>query len=104
MPIIEMPPEQAAARFWEGMREVAAAATRHGDEELLAAFRKIGSAAMSQGVPVASLGGLFATCPVCDAEPGQSCISAPGHPLPDGPHPERIERTMRELAGEEPVG
>lgn len=102
MPLVRMTREQAAVELTEGLREVAAAATRHGDEQLYGALLKIGRAAESQGVPVVPQGGLFAPCPICNAMPGQSCINVPGHRLPDRFHPERVELAAKVLAGEVP--
>ena len=92
--------DSAAAQFWDGMREVAAAATRHQDEELFGALHKIGRAITSGGLPIPT-GGQFVPCPVCRAVTGQSCINTPGHPLNDQFHPERVElgeKLMAELA------
>lgn len=102
MPLIKMTGEQAAVQFMEGMREVAAVATRYRDEELFGALLKMARAAASQGVAIRPQGGKFAPCPVCDAVPGQSCVNVPGHPLRDGFHPERVELAAKVLAGEAP--
>ncbi|MGB2566954.1 zinc finger domain-containing protein [Micromonospora citrea] len=102
MPLVKMAGEQAALQFMEGMREVAAAATRYRDEALFAALLKMARAAASQGVLLEPQGGLFAPCPVCDAWPGQSCINVPGHLLHDDFHPERVELAAKVLAGEVP--
>ncbi|MGC1210948.1 MAG: hypothetical protein WA890_06720 [Micromonospora sp.] len=102
MPLIKMTGEQAAVQFMEGMRKVAAAATRYRDEELFGALLKMARAAASQGVAVEPQGGQFAPCPVCDAAPGRSCMNVPGHPVRDDFHPERVELAAKVLAGEVP--
>ncbi|WP_446217934.1 zinc finger domain-containing protein [Micromonospora sp. IBHARD004] len=100
MPLIDMPSEQAQSLFWEGMQEVAEAATRHRDEELFDALRKIGKAAVSQGIEPVPQGGRFLRCPVCGSAPGQLCLSTPGHPLKDHFHPERVDLVGKILTGE----
>ncbi|WNM37346.1 hypothetical protein RMN56_19460 [Micromonospora halotolerans] len=91
--------EKAIAEFWEGMRDVAAAATRYRDDNLFKALRKIGRAVVLRGVQIPG-GGLFVPCPICKSVPGQSCINVPRHPLDGELHPERVELAEKAIAGE----
>ncbi|MEV1017187.1 hypothetical protein AB0I89_21280 [Micromonospora sp. NPDC049801] len=101
---IDVNEPNSAENFWEGMREVAAAATRHQDDDLLAAVVKIGRAALAQGVELVPSSGFFLACPVCSAASGQRCINSPGHPLGDDRlHPERIELAGKAMRGEVPL-
>ncbi|NYH40892.1 hypothetical protein HNR22_000619 [Micromonospora jinlongensis] len=94
---------RAAERFWEGMREVAAAAARHQDPGLYHSIVKIGRAALAQGVELVPSSGLFLECPVCEVLPGQRCVNAPRHPLQDNIlHAERTELAEKALRGEVP--
>ncbi|QLQ38582.1 zinc finger domain-containing protein [Micromonospora robiginosa] len=100
----ELNEPRAAERFWEGMREIAAAATRHQDYELYAAIVTVGRAALSQGIELVPSGGLFLRCPVCSAVPGQRCINLPGHLLGDSQlHSERAVLAERVIRGEVPL-
>ncbi|MDG4767649.1 hypothetical protein O7632_26670 [Solwaraspora sp. WMMD406] len=95
---------KAAEQFWEGLRDVAAAATRLKDDELYEAIVKIGRAGLAQGVELVPSSGLFLRCPVCDGLPGQRCINMPRHPVSDNAlHPERIDLAKKALAGEVPL-
>ncbi|MFC0507815.1 zinc finger domain-containing protein [Micromonospora costi] len=99
---IEIDEPDADERFWEGMRDVAVAATRYQDSDLYGAIVKIGRAALAQGVALVPSGGLFIQCPICESLPGQRCINIPRHPLREAFHPERIELVERALKGEVP--
>jgi hypothetical protein len=101
---IEVNEPHSAERFWEGMREVAAAATRHQDDDLLRAVVKIGRSALAQGVELVPSCGFFLSCPVCSAGSGQRCINSPGRPLGDDRlHPERVELAEKTIRGEVPL-
>ncbi|GGO11000.1 zinc finger domain-containing protein [Micromonospora parathelypteridis] len=101
---IDINEPRAAERFWEGLREVAAAASRHRDPELYKSIVKIGRSALSQGVELVPSSGLFLQCPVCSVSPGQRCISVPRHPLQDDIlHPARLELAEKALKGEIPL-
>ncbi|MEV4117427.1 hypothetical protein [Micromonospora sp. NPDC049645] len=95
----------AVEQFWQGMREVAAAATRHQDEDLYDALVKIGRSALAQGVELVSSSGFFLECPICNARSGQRCINVPGHVLGgDGAlHSERVELAEKAISGEVPL-
>lgn len=95
---------QAVEQFWEGMHDVAAAATRHQDDDLYRALIKIGRAALAQGVELVPAGGLFLRCPVCSAVPGQRCVNVPGKPL-NGQllHRRRVELVEKAIRGEGPL-
>ncbi|MCG5470921.1 hypothetical protein LADH09A_004893 [Micromonospora sp. LAH09] len=94
---------RAAERFWEGMREVAAAAARHQDPDLYHSIVKIGRAALAQGVELVPSSGQFLECPVCEVLPGQRCVNVPKHPLEDNVlHVERTELAEKALRGEIP--
>jgi hypothetical protein len=97
---IDVDEPDSGERFWEGMREVASAAARHQDQALYQAIAKIGRAALAQGVELVPSGGLFLKCPICDAVPGQRCISVAGHPQDEACHPERVEYAEKALHGE----
>ncbi|MCF0094454.1 hypothetical protein [Micromonospora sp. MH99] len=102
--LIDVNQPDSAEKFWEGMREVAASATRHQDYELFEALIKIGRAALAQGVELVPQCGFFLSCPVCSALSGQRCINAPGHPLGDHKlHPERVELAEKAIRGEVPL-
>ncbi|MFJ2086835.1 hypothetical protein ACI2KV_01010 [Micromonospora chokoriensis] len=91
-------------QFWDGMREAAAAATRHQDHDLYEAIIKIGRSALAQGVELVPSSGFFLLCPVCSALSGQHCINVPGHPLDGGRlHPERVELAAKAMRGEGPL-
>ncbi|GIJ79106.1 hypothetical protein Xph01_35380 [Micromonospora phaseoli] len=95
---------RAAEKFWEGMREVAAAAARHQDYDLYKAIVTIGRSALAQGVELVPSSGLFLQCPVCSALPGQQCINVPSHPLHDDAlHPQRTELARKAISGEVPL-
>ena len=101
---IDIDEPMAAELFWEGMREVAAAAARHQDDDLYRAIVKIGRGALAQGSELVPQCGLFLQCPVCEAVAGQRCINVPSHPLRDAVlHPERIELAEMALKGEAPL-
>ncbi|MER7455478.1 hypothetical protein [Micromonospora sp. NPDC126480] len=101
---VDIDEPRAAELFWEGMREVAAAATRHQDHDLYRAIVTIGRAALAQGVELVPSSGLFLQCPVCRSLPGQGCISAPGYPLRDNIlHPQRAELAEKAISGEVPL-
>ncbi|WP_422737565.1 zinc finger domain-containing protein [Micromonospora sp. WMMD729] len=101
---IDVNEPDSAEKFWEGMREVAAAATRHQDDDLFKALIKIGRSALAQGVELVPSCGFFLSCPVCSAASGQRCINSPGHPLGDDRlHPERVELARRAIRGEVPI-
>ena len=100
---IDIDEPMAAELFWEGMREVAASAARHQDDDLYRAIVKIGRGALAQGGELVPQCGLFLQCPVCEAVAGQLCINVPGHPLCDDVlHPQRIELAEMALRGEVP--
>jgi hypothetical protein len=101
---IDIDEPAAAERFWEGMREVAAAATRHRDHDLYSSIVKIGRAALAQGVELVPSSGLFLQCPVCGSLPGQRCFSVPSSPLHENTcHPERVELAEKAIKGEVPL-
>ncbi len=101
---VDIDEPRAAEQFWEGMREAAAAATRHQDYDLYRAIVKIGRAALAQGVELVPSSGLFLQCPVCRSLAGQRCISVPAHPLRDNTlHPERTELAEQAIRGEVPL-
>ncbi|MFI6782345.1 hypothetical protein [Micromonospora sp. NPDC050276] len=94
----------AVEQFWEGMREVAAAATRHQDDDLYESIVKIGKSALAQGVELVPASGFFLHCPVCNARSGQRCINVPGHLLREGTlHSERVELAEKAISGEIPL-
>lgn len=94
--------EQAIAQFWEGMREIASAATEHKDEDLFRALRKAGRAILSRGIQVPE-GGQFVPCPVCHAVPGRRCINMPRHVLQNEYHAERVELADKVREGAVPI-
>ncbi|MGV9210452.1 zinc finger domain-containing protein [Micromonospora sp. RB23] len=101
---IDVNEPHSAEQFWDGMREVAAAATRHQDPDLFEALIKIGRSALAQGVELVTSSGFFLSCPVCSAGTGQRCINSPGHPLGDDRlHPERVELVEKTIRGEVPL-
>ncbi|MEU7840720.1 hypothetical protein AB0B39_07095 [Micromonospora sp. NPDC049114] len=101
---IDVDDPNSAENFWDGMREAAAAATRHQDRDLFEAIIKIGRAALAQGVELVPSSGFFLLCPVCAALSGQRCINVPGHPLDDSRlHPERVELAEKAMRGEVPL-
>ncbi|MFG1722361.1 hypothetical protein ACGFII_27440 [Micromonospora chalcea] len=101
---IDIDEPMAAELFWEGMREVAAGAARHQDDDLYRALVKIGRGALAQGSELVPQCGLFLQCPVCEAVAGQRCINVPGHPLSDDVlHPERVELAEMALRGDAPL-
>ncbi|MEV4489971.1 hypothetical protein AB0K04_07640 [Micromonospora coxensis] len=101
---IDLDERNAAEQFWEGMREVAASAARHKDDDLYRSIVKIGRAALAQGGELVPSCGLFLWCPICNALPGQRCINVPSHPLGgDLLHPERVELAAKALKGEVPL-
>jgi hypothetical protein len=101
---IEITEPRASEQFWEGMREVAAAAARYQDYDLFRAIVKIGRAALAQGVELVPNDGLFLRCPICDSVPGLRCINVPRHPLRGNAlHPERVELADKALSGEVPL-
>ncbi|MET7864449.1 zinc finger domain-containing protein [Micromonospora taraxaci] len=101
---IDVNEPNSVEQFWEGMREAAAAATRHQDDDLYHAIVKIGRSALAQGVELVPSSGFFLLCPVCSALSGQRCISVPGHPLDDTRlHPERVELAGKAIRGEVPL-
>ncbi|MET8524449.1 hypothetical protein [Micromonospora sp. NPDC005172] len=101
---IDVNEPDSAEKFWDGMRQVAAAATRHQDHELFEAIVQIGTSALAQGVELVPSSGFFLHCPVCSARSGQRCINAPGHPLGDDRlHPERVELAEKAIRGELPL-
>ncbi|MCT2281415.1 hypothetical protein M3G91_27820 [Micromonospora chalcea] len=78
------------------MREVAASAARHQDDDLYRALVKIGRGALAQGGELVPQCGLFLRCPVCEAVAGQQYINVRGDPLSDDLlHPERVEMALR---------
>ncbi|SCG79591.1 hypothetical protein GA0070609_5956 [Micromonospora echinaurantiaca] len=93
--------EEAGLSFWSALQYITDAAAVHRDEELYRAARKIGMAALSQGIPL-PFNAKYVLCPVCHAYPGQSCSNLPGHVLEDELHSERVERgrKLRELIKE----
>ncbi|MEU8111445.1 hypothetical protein [Micromonospora sp. NPDC048947] len=94
----------AVEKFWEGMREVAAAATRHQDDDLYDALVKIGRSALAQGVELVPSSGFFLQCPICSARSGQRCINVAGHVLGDSTlHSERVELAEKAISGEVPL-
>lgn len=101
---IDIDEPRAAELFWEGMREVAAGAARHQDDDLYRAIVKIGRGALAQGGKLVPQCGLFLQCPVCEAVAGQRCINVPRHPLGENLlHPERAELAGMVLRGEAPL-
>ncbi|MBB5115432.1 hypothetical protein FHU28_005271 [Micromonospora echinospora] len=101
---IDIDEPMAAELFWEGMREVAAGAARHQDDDLYRAIVKIGRDALAQGSELVPQCGLFLQCPVCEAVAGQRCINVPGNPLSDDVlHPERVELAEMALRGDAPL-
>ncbi|MBQ1012551.1 hypothetical protein KBX53_16620 [Micromonospora sp. M51] len=101
---IDIDEPNAVEQFWEGMREVAAAATRHQDDDLYQAIVKIGRSALAQGVELVPSSGFFLQCPVCSARSGQRCINVPAHPLSeDALHPARVELAEKAISGEIPL-
>ncbi|MEV4693150.1 hypothetical protein AB0K27_18785 [Micromonospora echinospora] len=101
---IDIDEPMAAELFWEGMREVAAGAARHQDDDLYRAIVKIGRGALAQGSELVPQCGLFLQCPVFEAVAGQRCINVPGHPLSDDVlHPERVELAEMALRGDAPL-
>ncbi|MFJ5542564.1 hypothetical protein [Micromonospora chalcea] len=60
------------------MREVAASAARHQDDDLYRALVKIGRGALAQGGELVPQCGLFLRCPVCEAVAGQQYINVRG--------------------------
>ncbi|MET8202184.1 zinc finger domain-containing protein [Micromonospora taraxaci] len=101
---IDVNEPNSVEQFWEGMREAAAAATRHQDDDLYHAIVKIGRSALAQGVELVPSSGFFLLCPVCSALSGQRCINVPGHPLDDTRlHPERVELAGKAIRGEVPL-
>ncbi|MGX1616092.1 zinc finger domain-containing protein [Micromonospora chalcea] len=101
---IDIDEPMAAELFWEGMREVAAGAARHQDDDLYRALVKIGRGALAPGSELVPQCGLFLQCPVCEAVAGQRCINVPGHPLSDDVlHPERVELAEMALRGDAPL-
>ncbi|MEU8185531.1 hypothetical protein AB0B85_03445 [Micromonospora sp. NPDC049044] len=101
---IDINEPQAVEKFWEGMHDVAAAATRYQDDDLYVALVKIGRSALAQGVELVPAGGLFLRCPACDAVPGQHCVNVPGSPLNGHAlHRQRVELVDKVLAGTVPL-
>ncbi|MEU7652670.1 hypothetical protein AB0C42_24740 [Micromonospora taraxaci] len=101
---IDVSEPNSVEQFWDGMREAAAAATRHQDDELYDAIVKIGRSALAQGVELVPSSGFFLLCPVCSALSGQRCINVPGHPLEDSRlHAERIDLAEKAMRGEVPL-
>ncbi|MBM0275784.1 zinc finger domain-containing protein [Micromonospora tarensis] len=101
---VDVDEPDAVEEFWSGMREAAAAAARHQDDDLYRAIVKIGKSALAQGVELVPSSGYFLQCPVCSAQSGQRCVNAPSHPLKENTlHPERIELSEKAIRGEVPL-
>ncbi|WP_423790567.1 zinc finger domain-containing protein [Micromonospora globispora] len=72
----------------DAIRRVHKAAVRHRDDSLHHAAREITASARAMGYELGPVEE-YRPCPACDAEPGEACITMPGHRLVDGIHPER---------------
>lgn len=74
----------------DAIRNIHRAAVTHGDPSLHEAAREVTRAAIAMGYQLGPVEE-YRPCPVCEAEPGQLCISIPGHEMVGGVHPERTQ-------------